>query len=90
MSRDIADRRPWIAIVGGFLGAGKTTLILAAAKELERRGIRSAVILNDQGNELVDYRLRHAKRNAIRRSNGRLLLLQAFRFTSCHGRVTRP
>ncbi len=54
MSRDIADHRPWIAIVGGFLGAGKTTLILAAARELERRGIRSAVILNDQGNELVD------------------------------------
>ncbi len=54
MSSDIADHRPWIAIVGGFLGAGKTTLILTAAKELERRGIRSAVILNDQGNELVD------------------------------------
>ena len=49
-----ADYKPWIAIVGGFLGAGKTTLILAAAKALERRGIRSAVILNDQGNELVD------------------------------------
>ncbi|MGB8481831.1 MAG: GTP-binding protein [Acidobacteriaceae bacterium] len=48
------EQKPWIAIVGGFLGAGKTTLILAAAKELERRGIRSAVILNDQGNELVD------------------------------------
>ncbi|HEY5256733.1 MAG TPA: GTP-binding protein [Acidobacteriaceae bacterium] len=54
MSSDIVDSKPWIAIVGGFLGAGKTTLILAAAKELERRGIRSAVILNDQGNELVD------------------------------------
>lgn len=50
----ISDHRPWIAIVGGFLGAGKTTLILAAAKELERRGIRCAIILNDQGNELVD------------------------------------
>ena len=32
---------------------GKTTLILAAAEELERRGIRTAVILNDQG-ELAD------------------------------------
>lgn len=41
-------------MVGGFLGAGKTTLILAAAEELRLRGIRSAVILNDQGNELVD------------------------------------
>jgi len=49
-----SEQKPWIAIVGGFLGAGKTTLILAGAKELERRGIRSAVILNDQGNELVD------------------------------------
>ncbi len=54
MTTAIADPKPWIAMVGGFLGAGKTTLILAAAKELERRGIRSAVILNDQGDELVD------------------------------------
>ena len=43
-------------MVGGFLGSGKTSLILAAAKTLEKRGIRSAVILNDQGEELVDTR----------------------------------
>jgi hypothetical protein len=49
--------KPWVAIVGGFLGAGKTTLILAAAQELERRGIRSAIILNDQGDALVDSSL---------------------------------
>jgi hypothetical protein len=41
-------------MVGGFLGSGKTTLILAAAQELERRGVRSAIILNDQGEALVD------------------------------------
>jgi hypothetical protein len=46
--------RPWVVIVGGFLGAGKTTLLLAAADELERRGLRSAIILNDQGTALVD------------------------------------
>ena len=46
--------KPWIVIVGGFLGSGKTTLILAAAAELDRRGIRSAIILNDQGEALVD------------------------------------
>ncbi len=45
---------PWLAVVGGFLGAGKTTLILAAARELERRGLQSAIILNDQGDSLVD------------------------------------
>jgi hypothetical protein len=46
--------RPWLVFVGGFLGAGKTTLILAAARELERRGMRSAAIMNDQGADLVD------------------------------------
>jgi len=48
------EKRPWIVIVGGFLGAGKTSLILAAARLLEQRGMRCAVILNDQGDELVD------------------------------------
>jgi Ni2+-binding GTPase involved in maturation of urease and hydrogenase len=47
---------PRIVLVGGFLGAGKTTLMLAAAKELERRRLRSALILNDQGDALVDTR----------------------------------
>jgi len=45
---------PWVVLVGGFLGAGKTTLMLAAADELAKGGLRSAVILNDQGNALVD------------------------------------
>ena len=45
---------PWVIVVGGFLGAGKTTLLLSAARELESRGLRSALILNDQGEALVD------------------------------------
>ncbi len=64
MSTYAASSKPWIAIVGGFLGAGKTTLILAAAQELDRRGIRSAIIVNDQGNELVDTG--YATRNGMR------------------------
>ena len=54
MSAFDLDKRPWIVMVGGFLGAGKTTLLLAAANELGKRGLRSAVILNDQGEDLVD------------------------------------
>lgn len=51
------SNRPLLVFVGGFLGAGKTTLILAGARELERRGFRTAVILNDQGDALVDTQL---------------------------------
>jgi hypothetical protein len=49
--------KPTVILVGGFLGAGKTTLILAAARELKRRGMRSAAILNDQSDALVDTQL---------------------------------
>jgi hypothetical protein len=52
--------KPIIAIIGGFLGAGKTTLILAAARLLEARSLRVAVILNDQGDDLVDTHLSRA------------------------------
>ena len=53
--------RPLLVFVGGFLGAGKTTLILAGARELERRGFRTAAILNDQGDSLVDTQLARAQ-----------------------------
>ena len=38
------------------MGAGKTTLILTAARILEAQGIKAAAIFNDQGAELVDTR----------------------------------
>lgn len=52
-----AKKKPWLVLVGGFLGAGKTTLILAAARELARRGVKSAAIMNDQGAGLVDTQI---------------------------------
>lgn len=48
------DDIPVLAIVGGFLGSGKTTLILKAADLLRQQGKRVAVILNDQDAGLVD------------------------------------
>src|SRR5690348_1419658 len=42
--------------IGGFLGAGKTTLILMAAGVLRSRGLRAAAIFNDQAADLVDTR----------------------------------
>lgn len=50
------EHGPTIVVVGGFLAAGKTTLILAAAKELNQRGLRVAAVFNDQGHDLVDSR----------------------------------
>jgi Ni2+-binding GTPase involved in maturation of urease and hydrogenase len=50
----MGDTRPVIVPLGGFLGAGKTTLILAASRVVRSRGMRAAAILNDQGSELVD------------------------------------
>ena len=54
MEKQAAVTKPWIVLVGGFLGSEKTTLLIAAAQELERRGLRTAIILNDQGDALVD------------------------------------
>lgn len=49
-----------LALVGGYLGAGKTTLILRAAGVLRSRGKRVAVVLNDQDAGLVDTRVLEA------------------------------
>jgi len=43
--------------VSGFLGAGKTTTLLALATELRARGHRPAIVTNDQGRDLVDTQL---------------------------------
>ena len=48
--------RPTIVTIGGFLGAGKTSLIVAAARLLHGRGVKAAALLNDQGSDLVDTR----------------------------------
>jgi hypothetical protein len=50
------NQSPVLIPLGGFLGAGKTTLILAASRVLSARGLKAAAILNDQGSELVDAR----------------------------------
>lgn len=51
------SNKPFLVLLGGFLGAGKTTLILTASRLLSARGLRAAAILNDQGADLVDTEL---------------------------------
>lgn len=46
-----------LIICGGFLGAGKTTLIWDVAQRLMAQGKRVGLVTNDQAPELVDSRL---------------------------------
>ena len=46
-----------VHVIGGFLGAGKTTAMRALARHLEQRGDRVALVTNDQGHALVDTAL---------------------------------
>ncbi len=48
-------------MVGGFLGAGKTTALLRAAERLTARGLRVGLITNDQSGGLVDTALVRAR-----------------------------
>jgi G3E family GTPase len=44
-------------MIGGFLGAGKTTAVLRLARWLTDLGLRVGLITNDQGSQLVDTNL---------------------------------
>jgi G3E family GTPase len=48
-------------MIGGFLGAGKTTAVAKLAQHLTGEGLRVGLITNDQGNELVDTVMLRAK-----------------------------
>jgi len=43
-----------LAVIGGFLGSGKTTSILNLAKLLVNQGKKVGIVTNDQGSDLVD------------------------------------
>ncbi len=52
--------RPRYVMLGGFLGAGKTTAMLAFARLLKLRGMRVGAITNDQSVGLVDTQVLQA------------------------------
>ncbi|MEP7346986.1 MAG: GTP-binding protein [Gemmatimonadaceae bacterium] len=48
---------PHFIVLGGFLGAGKTSAIRRLGEYLTTQGIRVGLITNDQGHDLVDTQL---------------------------------
>lgn len=48
------DARVRYIMIGGFLGAGKTTAVAKLAQWLSTEGLRVGLITNDQGSHLVD------------------------------------
>ena len=57
-------------MVGGFLGAGKTTAILKLAEHLDRHGQRVGLITNDQSVGLVDTAILAARGFAVEEITG--------------------
>ncbi|HVR29578.1 MAG TPA: GTP-binding protein [Thermoanaerobaculia bacterium] len=60
MTADRTDRARYV-MIGGFLGAGKTTALLALARHLSERGLRAGLITNDQSTSLVDTTILRAQ-----------------------------
>jgi hypothetical protein len=56
-----AVKKPGYIMIGGFLGAGKTTAVGKLAAWLRARGLRAGLITNDQGRNLVDTTLLRAQ-----------------------------
>lgn len=64
------DNRARYIMIGGFLGAGKTTAILKLAKHLKRQGKKVGLITNDQGTGLVDTRMAEASHFPVEEISG--------------------
>lgn len=53
-TQDQISKKARYIMIGGFLGAGKTTTVAQLAKNLSDQGLRVGLITNDQGTGLVD------------------------------------
>lgn len=62
--------QPIVILVGGFLGAGKTTFLATATEALSAQGKRVAVITNDQAANLVDTAVIHDQKTPVEEVSG--------------------
>jgi len=76
-------------MVGGFLGAGKTTAMLRLAEHLTSRGQRVGLITNDQSSGLVDTSLVAAKGFPVQEITGGCFCCRFNSLTDAADRLTR-
>jgi G3E family GTPase len=76
-------------MIGGFLGAGKTTAVSRLAHHLRGRGLRIGLITNDQGRELVDTRMLKAQGFATEEIPGGCFCCRFNSLVEAAGRLTR-
>ncbi|MFO0924388.1 MAG: GTP-binding protein [Pirellulales bacterium] len=55
------SNNPRFIMIGGFLGAGKTTTVGQLAKHYQSQGLRVGIVTNDQATDLVDTNLLRAQ-----------------------------
>ncbi len=55
------SKNPRFIMIGGFLGAGKTTTIARLAHRFQSQGMRVGIVTNDQATDLVDTNLLRAQ-----------------------------
>lgn len=51
------NKPPKFVMIGGFLGAGKTTTVARLARHYQSQGLNVAIVTNDQATDLVDTNL---------------------------------
>ena len=81
--------RPDYIMVGGFLGAGKTTAMLRLAEHLTGQGRRVGLITNDQSHGLVDTTLADAGGFPVREITGGCFCCRFNSLTEAAARLTR-
>lgn len=61
---------PAFILLGGFLGAGKSSLLREFIRFAEKKGLRCGLVTNDQGDGLVDTALGEQTRAGVREVPG--------------------
>ena len=88
MSRNAPSRARYL-MIGGLLGAGKTTAVARLARFLADRGLRAGLISNDQSTGLVDTALLRSKGFPVEEIAGGCFCCRFNSLLEAAGKLTR-